>query len=293
MKILIYPPNVHHKNIHGIRKACSTLGYTCVESHDSSELVKEWDFVWIPNKYILPGDIPNAKRIMYGPHNFVFPCNPWFNQGVFDERCFYNCLSDWNIQVYKEFGTMGLPLIAFPFGVDTESFPKKSVLETYKYDCFLYFKHRNHNHLQKMLALCSKKGLNTKVLQYGSYKEEEYKDILRNSRFGIWIGSHESQGFALQEALSTNTPLLVWNVTSMFDEMNGNSVNYSGYIGSKQLLATSCTTWDDTCGIQFTKEEDAEGCLDKMIEGWKSFQPRDLIVTKLDPATCLKRMLQY
>jgi hypothetical protein len=129
------------------------------------------------------------------------------------------------------------------------------------------------------------------VLQYGSYNEEEYKSILKNSRFGIWIGSHESQGFALQEALSTNTPLLVWDVSSMFDEIYNGSMEYMRYQGSKKLLATSCTTWDNTCGIRFTRSEDAEQSLDTMLANWNTFQPRKLIFDTLHPITCLQRMM--
>ena len=45
-------------------------------------------------------------------------------------------------------------------------------------------------------------------------------NYLQNSKYGIWLDAHESQGFALQEALSCNVPLLVWNISSMNQEYN-------------------------------------------------------------------------
>ena len=40
---------------------------------------------------------------------------------------------------------------------------------------------------------------------------------LKQARFCIWIGRHESQGFAFQECLASNVPILVWDVQSMKD----------------------------------------------------------------------------
>jgi hypothetical protein len=52
------------------------------------------------------------------------------------------------------------------------------------------------------------------------YNEAEYLTYLQSCKYGIWIDAHESQGFALEEALSCNVPLLVWNVSSLNREEN-------------------------------------------------------------------------
>ena len=54
------------------------------------------------------------------------------------------------------------------------------------------------------------------------YPEEEYIKYLQESKYGIWLGAHESQGFALEEALAINVPLLVWNVKYMSQEVRSN-----------------------------------------------------------------------
>jgi hypothetical protein len=53
------------------------------------------------------------------------------------------------------------------------------------------------------------------------YKEADYTHALRTASWGIWLGQHESQGYAFQEALSMGVPLIVLDATSMRDEGGG------------------------------------------------------------------------
>ena len=88
---------------------------------------------------------------------------------------------------------------------------------------FVYVKNRKVD-TKKIQSLLEEKNLNYTWIVYGSYSEDDYIRIVQKSKFGIWIGSHESQGFALEEALSMNCPLLVLDAQSMheeFDAKNG------------------------------------------------------------------------
>ncbi len=58
-------------------------------------------------------------------------------------------------------------------------------------------------------------GYKINLIEYGTYTEETYKYVLRRSFFGVWIGTTESQGIALQEALAANVPLIVLNSRNM------------------------------------------------------------------------------
>jgi glycosyltransferase involved in cell wall biosynthesis len=135
------------------------------------------------------------------------------------------------------------------------------------------------------------KGITYKTIIYGKYKEEEYIDILNKVQFGIWIGSHESQGFALEEALSMNVPLLVFDVKSLNDEINGEGnrsyMEYSDY----NLSATSCPYWDKRCGIRFTHISEFDECLESIRKN--SYSPRQYILETLSPKVCYERLLQY
>jgi glycosyltransferase involved in cell wall biosynthesis len=125
------------------------------------------------------------------------------------------------------------------------------------------------------------------------YSEEDYLQILQSVKFGIWIGTHESQGFAVQEALSCNVPLVVLEATSMFDERNEQGgVTYKAEIGKYKMKATTCTYWDERCGYKDPGLETTLQNIDKMREIYSTFRPREFILEYLSPERCAKRF-QY
>jgi glycosyltransferase involved in cell wall biosynthesis len=231
---------------------------------------------------------------MYGPHNFVFTNGIWqgtANRSYFKPHCFYNLLSDWIVKVQDEFGGMSLVSKAVPFPVDVDHFCPS--LQEATHDCFVYFKGRN----QELLAYAESRlkglGLQYTVIRYGSYTEDQYLQTLRTSRFGIWIGSHESQGFALQEALSTNVPLVVWNVKSMFDEYNRqNEICYKENPQIYKLKATSVPYWDSRCGELFTEKEEFDAKIMTMSRDYAKYHPREFILETLSPVACYTRLVE-
>ena len=188
---------------------CKDQNIECVLSKDESEFTKEWDLVLIPSTFIPPARFPNTKRILYGPQEFIFVNGLWKkNSGmVFPPHCFYNLLSDWVVNLQNEFGGLSLPSKCLPFAVDTEGFQPSPQPKTD--DCLIYFKRRKLEDLEYVLQVVKQKNLHYSMIKYGSYTEEDFLNALHKAKFCIWIGCHESQGFAVQEALSCNVPLLV------------------------------------------------------------------------------------
>ena len=292
MRILLVNTYIHAKNHHGMHLMAAAAGAEFTISMDSSVFAEEWDLVVVPSELVPSNLFPKAKRIIYGPQNFILPTQPWFaNREAFDSRCVYNCLSPWVKTLYeevKEFGSFPLPFQCLPFAVDIEKF--KPSEQDKPLDCFVYFKHREQSLLVPVLQALRSLNLTHTVFQYGTYTEDEYLATLQKAKFGIWIGSHESQGFAVQEALSTNVPLLVLNATSMFDEYSrDNKQNYTDEKGKYQMKATSVPYWDSRCGILV---QNFEGDLQTMLQTWSTFRPRDYILETLSPEVCIKRFLE-
>ena len=78
-----------------------------------------------------------------------------------------------------------------------------------------------------------------KIFDYvKKYNEEDYLHYLQDSRYGIILDAHESQGFAIEEALSCNVPLLVWNTEYMSQEYGS---HYS------DIPCTSIPYWYNRC----------------------------------------------
>lgn len=282
---------VHHKNRIGFILMCKSKGIELTISKNMEDFRQEWDLVFIPSEYAHPSFFPNAKCIMYGPQNFVFADGSWKKgNAFFPSYCFYNLLSDWVIDVQNEMGGLSLEAKSIPFAVDTDLFQPKNLEKVY--DCFVYFKNRHSSELEVVLQELQKQNLNYKIIKYGSYQEDDYLETLHTSKFGIWIGRHESQGFGLEEALSCNVPLLVWDCTSMFQEYTNDKVYYKEYEGKKSLKATAIPYWSSECGLSFTKEEDLAHTLTNMKEHYSTFKPREFILKTLSPEACMERLLK-
>jgi len=268
---------VHPKNLHGFRAMCAYAKAQLTESEGPVSGL--WDLVWIPSG--LPRQAISAKRVILGPHNFVLPEPPWTNISLHDGRTSYNCLSKWNKKAYEKFGGVAqLPLECLPYPVETARFSPSVTPKTH--NCFLYTKLRNVDDIKYALDILDHFGLTYKVLNYGSYTEDEYQDALDAACFGVWVGRHESQGFALQEALSSNVPLVVWDIETMAEEWSGGPV-YSGSAGD--TLATSVPYWDARCGIIVNRDGLKEG-IKFMKKNWPVYQPREFVLDNLSVEAC-------
>lgn len=117
-------------------------------------------------------------------------------------------MSDWVVNSYSEFvPSFRVPVLPLPYGVEVERFVPSNRPKTL--DVLLYFKYRHPSLLEIARAGLRDRGLDFEEVSYGSYREEEYVEKLGRARTVLWIGCHESQGFALQEAMSCDVPLLL------------------------------------------------------------------------------------
>lgn len=293
MKFLLVDTFIHKKNRIGFDLMCKSKNIEYTVSKNEEDYSKQWDLVFIPAESINPNMFPNTKCIMYGPHNFVFVNGVWKkNSYEFPINCFYNLLSKWITEVQDEFGGLSLKVETLPFAVDVDTFKPLEEKTQAEYDCFVYYKARDPKLLEFIVNILKIKNIRFVVIRYGKYTEEEYKNILHSTKFGIWLGCHESQGFALEECLSTNVPLLVWNVTSMFDEYNNEgNIAYSQELGKYTLKATSIPYWDNRCGLVFTEKEKFIPSLEKMQMSYENYSPRDYILETLTPSICMDNIL--
>ena len=179
-----------------------------------------------------------------------------------------------------------------PFAVDTNHFKPINNIDK-EFDCIVYVKRRSNELVNNTIMLLDQKGLQYKIFKYGSYNEQDYMNTLHRSKFMITLDAHESQGFALGEAMSSGVPLLVMDAQSMYDEMdNGITAAYE-YLRPKKLAATSVPYWSDECGIKITEQIELSTAIDRMMTTYKDFTPRDYIVRTLSDEVCMKRILDY
>jgi hypothetical protein len=289
MKLLQFPDDCHIKNRQSMERMCRALNIT-YERTNSRERLQEhdYDLLWLPMYWISPDEFPGVK-IMYGPHHFIFPeghpiCGE--KKKEWSQRAVYNCLSEWNRNVYGEFtNTSVIPFVSLPFGI--ELLPERNLFQT-KTDCVIYVKRRDPKDVEFVRSVLEKRGLSYRIFSYGSYSDSEYQKALMETKLVIWLGTHESQGFAFQECLSRNVPILVCDATSMFVEYG----SYKEYIGKKQLKSTTASWWSHECGEQINGIEGFEETLNTMMNKLPFYTPRHFIEQNLTDEKCMNRILR-
>jgi glycosyltransferase involved in cell wall biosynthesis len=286
----------HNKNWNGIQLMCASMGIDLELTTDASRLTRfDYDILISVSKYFHIEQFPRHIKLIFGPH--FFPKSHTGMHGTLcntSERAAFNTLSLWNETNHNIlFGSLVVPIAQFPYAVDVNRFSAKST-DTATYDCLIYFKHRDPALLHRATEILQSKGISHRFIRYGSYSEQHYMDELKQCKFMLVIDAHESQGFALQEAMSTNTPLLVLDATSLFDEILDNGVSEWKQKTDKFIPATSVPYWSDAeCGIRITNIDDLPCSVETMSSSYQTFTPRDYVVRTLSPKACMKRILDY
>ena len=280
----------HPRNEEFMRRACQKFGIEYHHTQSQSPPDANYDIIWCPGLWINPDLYPSSKFI-FGPQFWIFPepNHPFFIQSKpeHSNRCLFTCLSDWIMTVWNEMldiSKSNIPFIPLPFGLNIQESTKSEI----QYDCIIYVKRRHPSLVNHVKSVVEANSLRYRVFTYGSYERNEYLNTLRKTRYVIWVGSHESQGFGVEECLATGTPILVYDVKSMKDEYEN---GYSYQHHSENLLATTVPYWDSRCGmIVKTNEEfiDTFGCF---LEKLDSFRPSDYIKETLSDEICFKRFL--
>lgn len=293
MKFYICQPNAHHKNVESIRKMMekNNINYTVCD--DLSKIDESYTVAVCATRFFPPDQFPKGCKVIYGPQFFVFPDDPnhLIHKYTYDpSRFFYNSLSGWNLDIHKGFApNLSLTFVTCPFGVDTETI---KIVPSNRSRVMVYFKHRHPDTLNTVINFLKERNVDYYLFQYGSYQDSEFKDKLQDTKFVIWIGSHESQGFAFQETLASNVPILLWDVKSMYDEYNYGWV-YDRYKSSgKSLLATTANVWSDACGIKFYEPSELPSAFEKMNSNLYTFSPRTLIEEKVSLIAAYENLIR-
>ena len=274
MKILILNNWFHGKNKIGLEKMLNYLGYEY--EYGDNKKIKDYEVIYSPSQPIDVSKYPD-KKFIFGPHFSVFPDNKLKkisnkNNSVYIQPSIW-AAKQWIIKGADEY----LPIKVLPFAVDIEKFkPIKEEREK----IMLYYKTRDSKELDLLENFLKSKQIIYKIFSYKKrYQEEDYLRYLQECKYGIILGRHESQGFAIEEALSCNVPLLVWNAICMSQE------TISGY---SKAESTTIPYWDSKCGEYFTKYDELEDKFNIFLEkvDKKEYNPRDFIINNLTEKHC-------
>ena len=216
-------------------------------------------------------------ELLVGPNVCVLP----FENGKIMEMKYNKCIvpSEWVYNLYKKW----LPenkLSIWPIGIDTNLFQDTSN-HTKTNDCLIYFKRRNVFDLEIIKNFLESKNQTYKVISYGSYDEGEFIKLLSESRYCIMINSSESQGVAVGEIMSSNLPILVWDISEWLD-----------YGDQFRSPSSSVPYWDDNCGEKFYTIGSLNETFTKFIENLNLYQPRNFVVNNLSASKQVTELIK-
>ena len=283
MKILYIKSNMHSKNNNALMNYKNINFYIINNITNLNEIdLSKFDVVYSPCEPINVNEYPNTKFI-FGPHFSVFPEKHHMDI-IRRKNVIYVQPSEWAAEVWKISPLCNnIKIQSLPFGVDTEKFNNnKSISEREK--VFIYFKTRHPQLLYILQSFLNDKNISYEIFNYNTrYDENTYIEYLKEAKYGIWLGRHESQGFALEEALSCNVPLLVWNVKSMNEEYG---YNYS------DIPASVIPYWDERCGEYFLNVTELENTFNTFISKLETYKPREYILENLTMEVCEQKLIQ-
>jgi glycosyltransferase involved in cell wall biosynthesis len=138
----------------------------------------------------------------------------------------------------------------WPVGIDTDGW-KPSPEVAKDVDVLVYEKIRFHLARDRaavrdpVLLDLKARGLRVATLAYGHYREPQFRDLLARTRSMVFLCEHETQGIALEQALSCDVPVFAWDLGGPWQDIN--------YYPHRVQFGpvTSVPYWDERCGMKF------------------------------------------
>jgi len=187
----------------------------------------------------------------------------------------------------------GHKVLAWPVGIDTDKWALAPAVGK-DIDILLYDKVRwehdryEHELISPIRSCLEHQGLQTAVIRYGFYREEEFHSLLGNSKAMVFLCEHETQGIAYQQALSCRVPILAWDRGGFWQDPS--------YFPHKVEFSpvSSVPYWDERCGVKFKDISEFPTKLEEFLDklSHKQFSPRDYILENLTLEKCAQHYVE-
>lgn len=278
MKLFLNPTSIHHSNRAGLNHMVKYLNIDMVNN------IGDADVVYSPSQPLPIHNYP-YKKFIFGPHFSVFPNQLALSLNGVHNNAVYIQPSQPSVDTWVgEFGFKNIPVRAFPFPLNVDGI---KVSNNIKDKVLVYHKYRKPEELKMVLDLLSANNVTYEVITYGKYNEGDYQRILDSCKYVIWVGCHESQGFALESVLAKNIPILVWSVKLRIQQ-----AGWEKEYANVKSEVTSVPYWDERCGEKFYTGDELENSFNTFISKLDSYKPREFTKEVLSIETCSNNLLK-
>jgi hypothetical protein len=215
--------------------------------------------------------------------------NEWINLPIEYPVAKYLQHSHWTNNIYKKY--YGDICDIWFAGIDTEKWTpacQQKKIDVLVYDKIMWNRPiKTETLLNPIISYLYSQGLCISIIKYGAYTEDQYFEMLNNSKCMIFLCEHESQGIACEEALAMNVPVFAWNQGFWLDP---HRIAWDDPI----VAASSVPYFDQSCGATFNDLEDFVKSFDHFFRlvNQNAFQPRKYVVDHISIEKSTERMLQ-
>jgi len=218
---------------------------------------------------------PWKNPILFGPAVYSHPvAAPNLLERLNIRRVLVPC--DWMRRMCEP--AWGAKVGTWAAGIDTELWKPAPGAEKTT-DILLYDKIRwereryERELLERVRAELRQQSRSFSEIRYGGYEEDTFHRVLGECRAMIFLCEHETQGFAYQQALACDVPILAWDRGGFWQdpEFYPHEVEFGP--------VTSVPYWDGRCGAKFRDASEFATRFEAFWQGVQtgSFQPRDYI----------------
>ena len=149
------------------------------------------------------------------------------------------------------------------------------------YDCLIYFKRREQSELDAVKKFLVSNGLSYRMVEYGTYGEDGFKQLVNSAKFCFLINGTESQGIAVQEIMSMGVPIIAWDIKEWLDQGE-----------AYRVPATSIPYWDERCGEVFFNKDELEETFSKFYATINEYDPKSFIRDNLSFSKTVEQLME-
>lgn len=170
--------------------------------------------------------------------------------------------------------------LVWPVWIDTYNYipsnDKKEIV-------LIYFKTRFIEELKLCEEYLKEKNIRYEIINYDTwYKERDFINLLNRSKYVIWIGRNESQWIALEEVLSKNIPILLWDINKVWYWNPNTEYEKKAFEWEEwNEYATSAEYFNEKCWIKFLNKDNLKKNIEIMESNNNTFNPRKYILENL------------